>query len=570
MTRDPRRLWHLMGLAIATVLLLAACGSDATSPAPSDGQSSAAATAETTPASDVTRGGELRMQLIRDSDTGYDPALQSLSTVYTINGLIFDTLLEVEPDGTLAPSLAESWTVSPDELTYTFKIRSDVVFHNGRSMTADDVKYTLDRLRDPETNSPRRGVYSSVASVEAPDATTVVVTLSEPYAPLLAVLADISAGIVPREVVEAQGDLNANPVGTGPFKFVEWVQDQHVKLEANPDYWREGLPYLNAVTFTFNGDANARAANLRSQTVDFLWNAPPELRQVLGADPSLQVYGGEGTQSFEYLLLNMQKPPFDDIRVRQAIYWALDREEMRQISRPDTTTAITTGFLPPTHWAGVKETHYTQNIDKAKGLLADAGLADGFPMEILVLSGSDFHIRSAQAAQQQLKAVGIDVTVTTVDSGQQTSRRKDGDFDGIITGFSGTIDPDQRFSQTFFTGGGTNYVKFSDAKVDDLILQARATSDREAKSGTLPRGTAPYRGSWPDVLDLQLPLLRCPPVVCERIRLQPTARGLPISPPGVAGQVGPALWHPSGGPTIERESDPRWEAQPSCHASRTS
>ena len=457
----------LSGLLALSLWLAACSGSPPASGSPS-GQTD-----------NIKRGGTLNFQLLRDADAGYDPALGIESTVYTINDSMFDTLLEVQPDGQLVPSLATEWTISDDELTYTFKIRTGVKFHNGREMTADDVKYTIDRIKDPATKSPRQSVYALVDSVEAPDATTLVIHLSEPYAPLLAVLADISSGIVPKE---AAADLVNHPVGTGPFKFVEWVRDDHVKVEANKDYWREGLPYLDGITYTFNGDANARAASLRSGTVDFLWNAPPELHDVLSKDPTLQTYGGKGTQSFQYMLLNMKKAPFSDVKVRQAIYWALDREEIQQISRPGTTTSVTTGFLPPEHWAGVKETMYHQDYDKAKQLLGEAGYADGFPMEILALVGSDFHIRSAQAVQQQLKPLGIEVTVTTVDSGQQTARRNAGDYDAIISGFSGTIDPDERFTQTFATGGGTNFADFSDSQVDDLVAQARQVSDRDKRA----------------------------------------------------------------------------------------
>ncbi|MCV0384676.1 MAG: hypothetical protein K5799_14725 [Erythrobacter sp.] len=480
---------YLISVLAVFAMVATACGQQAPSESDGSGQSAQPGASQAPESSeppgdgDIARGGELKIQLLRDADAGYDPALGTLSTVYTVNGLIFDTLGEVQPDGTIEPSLATEWDISEDELTYTFTIREGVLFHNGREMTAEDVKYTIERIMDPDTNSPRRSVYAAVESVEAPDATTLIIQLSEPFAPLIPALSDISAGIVPQEEVEAAGgNLNANPVGTGPFRFVEWKQDQHVKLEAFEDYWREGLPYLDAVTVSFNDDANARAANLRSATIDFLWNAPPELVDVFRADDSLQTFGGEGTQSFQYMLLNMQREPFDDVRVRQAIYWAVDREAVREISRPGTTTPLNAGYLPSTHWAGTDEILYTQDYDQASALLEDAGYGDGFEMEILVLMGSDFHIRSAQAIQEQLEPLGITVTVTTVDSGQQTDRRNSGDFDAIITGFSGTIDPDERFTQTFGTGGGTNYVNFSDAEVDQLIEDARRTSDRDERA----------------------------------------------------------------------------------------
>lgn len=487
-----RRRWRLVALIAVLALVAVACGGGTSGSTTTEGGSGSSTTAP--PGATTTTGGEsgdakyggvLKFQLLRDADAGYDPNLATLSTVYTITQLIFDTLGEVMPDGEIVPSLATDWTISDDELTYTFNLRDDVNFHNGRQMTAADVKYTIERIQNPETNSPRRGVFEIVESIETPDDFTVVFQLSEPFAPFLAALSDITASIVPQEVVEAEGGtLNTNPVGTGPFKFVEWEVDRHVIVERNEDYWRDGLPYLDGIEFSFNADGNARASNVRSGTIDFLWNAPPELVSVLRGDENIATYGGEGTQSFQYLLLNINRAPFDDVRVRQAIFWALDREAIRVVSRPDTTTPINSGYLPAEHWAGVQPEDfiYSQDLEKAAALLEEAGVGDGFDLEILTLVGSDFHIRTAQVIQSQLEPLGINVTVSTVESGQQTERRNNGEFDGIVTGFSGTIDPDERVTQTWVTGGGTNYVNFSDATVDELAAEARSTSDRDRRA----------------------------------------------------------------------------------------
>lgn len=488
-----KRTYRIVALVAVLALALAACGgSTTTTTTTGDGQATTTtaqdgATTTTTDggSGDAKYGGVLKFQLLRDADAGYDPNLATLSTVYTITQLIFDTLAEVAPNGDIIPSLATDWTISDDELTYTFNLRDDVTFHNGRAMTSADVKYTIERIQNPETNSPRRGVYSVVESIETPDETTVVFTLSQPFAPFISALSDITAAIVPQEVVEAEGgNLNNNPVGTGPFKFVEWAVDRHVIVEKNENYWRDGLPYLDGIEFTFNADGNARASNVRSGTIDFLWNAPPEQVAVLRGDANVATYGGEGTQSFQYMLLNINREPLNDVRVRQAIFNALNRAEILAVSRPDTATPLNSGFLPQEHWAGVQESDFlfSQDTDKARQLLEEAGVGDGFEMEILVLVGSDFHIRTAQVVQSQLEPLGITVSISTVESGQQTERRNSGDFDAIVTGFSGTIDPDERVTQTFVTGGGTNFVKFSDPEVDRLAEEARTTSDRDRRA----------------------------------------------------------------------------------------
>lgn len=465
----PRALKQVAGLALVA-MLMTACSN----------------TSSDSPADDATpqRGGTLRMQLVRDTaGAGYDPGKTTESVVYTVDSLIFDTLLEADPNGNLKPGLAEKWDISSDGLVYTFTLRKGVKFHDGSDMTATDAKFTIDRIVNPDTKSPRRNVFAAVKSAEATDPTTLVITLSKPYSPLLNVLADITAGIVPKAVVEAKGDgFSAAPVGTGPFKLVEWRRDQQIKLAANSSYWVSGQPYLDGIDISFNADSNARAANVRSRTIDFLWNAPPELFSVLKADKSVRVAGGSGTTSFQYMLLNIQKAPFNDVKVRQAIFTALNRDEIRTISRPDTTATLNGGFLPDGHWAALSTPVNKFDVARAKSLLAEAGQAAGFPLEILVLSGSDFHVRTGQAVQQQLQPLGITVKVTTVDSAQQQQRLRDGSFDAVVTGFSGTLDPDERLTQTFGTGGGTNYAKFSDPEVDDLIAQGRATTDQAKRA----------------------------------------------------------------------------------------
>lgn len=471
---QTRGLTRLAGALIAMSLVAGACGASTGAPA---------TTSTTATSLQPKAGGELRVLLIQDASRGYDPAKTNESTAYVIDEQMYDTLVQPTPDGSgkVVPNLAESWTIAPDGLTYTFKLRKGVKFHNGREMVADDVKYTIDRLKDPKTASPRLQSFAGI-TVEAPDAYTAVFKLKEPFAPLVATLSQINSAIVPKEAAEAPGDLTKKPVGTGPFKFVEWVADQRFVVEKNPTYWKANIPYLDRVVFTFNSDENARAAALRAGNVDFLFQAPSSQVDILKRDSNLNVVGGEGTTSWLYFQMNGQKEPFKDVKVRQAVYTILDRQALADIGRPGTSAVLNCGFVPTKFAAGLKEPCYKTDLAKAKQLLTEAGVPNGFKFTINALTGWDFQIRTAQGIQQQLKPLGIEAEVKIVDSATITGQARDGSFQAMVLGFSGTIDPDERFQQSFVTGGGANWGKMTDKQVDELVAQARRSSDQDQRN----------------------------------------------------------------------------------------
>jgi peptide/nickel transport system substrate-binding protein len=479
----------LFGLLVALALVVSACGGQTQSS--TDAQPSATTGDSGQPASSgsATTGGILRVLLKQDEGQGFDPAILTYSTGFVIAQQMFDSLAEVQPDGEITPSLAESWDISDDEMTYVFTLREGVMFHDGTEMTADDVVYTINRILDPETASPRATLYSAVESVEATGSYEVTIQLSEPFSPLLSALADITAGIVSDEAVEAAGaDFYREPVGTGAFKMDEWVEGQSVALVRHDDYWDGDKPYLDGISFTFNADDNARAAAVRAGDVDFLYDGPESLLSVMKEDDKIVVYSPEGQMSWLYLLLNMQKEPFDDVRVRQAIYTAIDRQELADLCQPGNSNPLNAGFLPPTHWAGNTETLYEQDYDRAQELLDEAGYGDGFSFTINSLTGWSFQNCTAQAIQEQLAPLNITVDVAIMESGQLATERdqedmsSDAAMDSMVLGFSGTIDPDERFQQTFLAGGGTNFVDFDDQEIAELAEEARQTSDRDARA----------------------------------------------------------------------------------------
>jgi peptide/nickel transport system substrate-binding protein len=426
-----------------------------------------------------TPGGRLNM-LIRLDVQLLDPHKTSDTSGFLIVEQIYESLLETTREG-LQPALAESWEISEDGKTYTFKLRPNAKFHSGNPVTSADVKYSIERIQDPATASPRARSYSNITSIETPDDHTVVFNLNAPNAPFLTLMSTYGASIVDRTVIEGTGLNETTDAGSGAFKLREHVVGQRVVLDKHTEYWREGQPYLDGINITWNPDDNARAAAIRSGTIDFLWYAAPEFIDALKADPSVKWFGGGGSLSLHFRM-NTSRKPWDDVRVRQAVFYALDRQEILEIANSGHGTALNAGYLPPDRWGSVKEPIYgAPDIDKAKALLAEAGFPDGFETNLLVISTSAFQVRSAEVEQFQLANIGIKVNLQLAESTVANAAIRANDFDIYQSGFSMTLDPDERFSSAFATGGGLNYGNWSDPEYDALIEKARIEIDVDAR-----------------------------------------------------------------------------------------
>jgi peptide/nickel transport system substrate-binding protein len=476
MTYSTRDFIKLMGLGTMTAFGL---GSVLRGGRPAFGQALEARMSDPGPAGTPVRGGRLSL-LIRLDATNLDPHVATETSAYVVVEQCYESLTE-SVNGEIRPAIAESWTVAPDGKTYTFTLRSNAMFHSGRKVTSADVKYSIERIKDAATASPRRRSFEGIAAIETPNEHTVIFRLTEPHAPFLTLMSTNGASIVDRSVVEA-GGLNGNvDAGSGPFVLAQRVRGQRIVLNRAPNYWREGLPHLDGIDVTFNPDDNARAAAIRSGTVNFLWRAAPEVIANLKTDPQLKWYGGPGSLSLHFRL-NTSRKPFDDVRVRQAIYYALDRQEILDVANSGHGAPLNAGYLPPDRWGALSAPIYGKpDIPRAKRLLAEAGFPNGFTTNLLVISTSAFQVRSAEMQQHQLAQIGITVTLRLAEATVANAAIARNDFDIFQSGFSLSLDPDERLSSAFATGGGTNYGNWSDAEYDRLIAMARAELDRDKR-----------------------------------------------------------------------------------------
>ncbi len=431
-------------------------------------------------------GGTLRAGMQTDP-VGLDPHLTTATSSRNMMENVYDTLVFYSADGRFVPGLAESWKASQDGLVWTFNLRRNVKFHNGRPMTAEDVVYTINRIRDPRTRAPRAGDFADVESVSAPDPYTAVFKLKKPYSPLIAKLSSsVWGAIVPREVVERDGDLHTNPTGTGPFRFIGYTPQQRLVLVRNGDYWGfdetgRRLPYLDRIEFVFFPDAIARTTALRTGTVDFIEYVPSSEVRVLRADPNVEVLGGPSA-NFRAIYINNAVAPFNNVKVRQAMAWSVNRKEIIDTALFGVGGIDATGsVIPPGNFYALAKNVYDKpDIERAKRLLAEAGHPNGIDAELYVTSTYDFLRTPAEVIQAQMAKSGIRLRIVAADWSVYLPTVFAKRYVLTILGTSGQVDPDDYVFNNFRTGDARNYVNFSDP-VFDKLAEERQTVSGEAQ-----------------------------------------------------------------------------------------
>src|SRR5437588_1491788 len=370
-------------LLVAAVLALVAACAPAPTAAPPQATTSTGAVQQQPTAAAAKQpkpGGTLTIGTNQDA-VGFDPHLSNATATFRILENVYNGLLKVNAKLEVQPDLAESYTVdSPTQ--YTFHLRKGVKFHSGRELKAADVKYSIERIKNPDNKSPRASNFATVDSIDTPDDYTVVIKLKSPYSPLLAILADRTTAIVAKETVDANGGkLDKVENGTGPFKLSEYVPNTRTVLEKFPDYFVKGEPLLDKVVYQPIPDDTARSTALRTGAVDIIEYAPPKDLPLFKADPKL-VVAGEGNNNVRYLAFNTTVKPFDNKKVRQAIAWAVDRKAVLDAAVNSAGTELTAGPFLPSYWPALQQPIYTRDLNKAKQLLAEAGYPNGLKAKL--------------------------------------------------------------------------------------------------------------------------------------------------------------------------------------------
>lgn len=482
-------LWLLLVLCL--VFLLVACnGSESTEPEDTTEQTNEETeeTNESVPQVLVFgRGGD---------SVSLDPAIVTDGESFKVTENIFETLLDFgEQDTTVHPGLAKEWEVSEDGLTYTFKLEEGVKFHDGTDFNAEAVVKNIERWKGgaEEKFYYFHSMFKAngediIEEVIAEDDYTVVFKLSRPQAPFLKNLAMSPFGIASPTAFEAAGDaFGDNPVGTGPFKFVEWKRNDSITVAKNEDYWQEGLPKLDTIIFRAIPENSARLNALLAGEIDLADGINPSDVSIIEGDANLQLIE-RPSMNIGYLGLTNTRPPFDNVLVRQAVNHAIDKQTIVDAFYEGLAEVAVNPM--PSSISGYNEeiTGYEYNPEKAKELLAEAGY-DGTPIELWAMPVPRPYMpdgqKIAEAIQKNLEDVGIPSSIQSVDWATYLDRANKGEFDAFLLGWTGDNGDADNFLYTLLDKdniGSNNYAYYSNDEVHDLLISAQSEVDEEVRN----------------------------------------------------------------------------------------
>ena len=413
--------------------------------------------------------------------------LDPIKTVYggdiTVQGAIFDRLTRVTSDGKeLLPSLAESWDVSEDGLQYTFHLR-DAKFSDGSPVTADDVVFSFTRLRDaPDSAFP--SVFVNIGNLEVLDAKTVRMTLNTPQPAFLSFTEMWNAGIISKAALEAVGEeeFARQPVGAGPFMLTEWIQGDRVVLERNPHYWQDGKPNFDGVEFIYVANDNTRISMLQAGEVDAIAEVPwSQIDPLLAEGFNVPL---ETSTAIQIILLNQEREPFSDVRVRQALAYGIDAAAIVESVTLGHAERSTSLYAPPLKFFNTDIPVWPYDPDQAKALLEDAGMSD-LTFELQVSAGDTEEEQVAVLMQAQLAMIGVTVNIAKFDPSQAWDRLVNGDYTAWVAWwYNETLDPDGACRWAFW-GEGPNlsyYTRYNNARVSELIVAGTSERDQDKRA----------------------------------------------------------------------------------------
>lgn len=445
-----------------------------------------AATAGLPKGAQAQAGGHIRLGWIDFVDT-LDPHFTGFLGAIKIHNNIYNGILKAVYDGkrvSFVPDLATSWDM-PDETTHIFKLHPGVRFHDGSACDAEAVKWSMERVARGEPRSPHAWKFDQLDRIEIIDPLTVKLVMKRPYAFLPVALTGATgrAGtIVSRQAVEKYGrDFGRNPVGTGPFRFVSWRENDSIVLEKNPDYFEKGLPKLDRVTIRLMREASSAVAAMLSGQVDGMSNCPLQFINQLKANPNLTVHG-EIEGNYAMITMNCRRAPFDDVNLRRAVAFAIDRDAVIRQAFFGAGIPAYTPISPP------MSDFYDPNIAKSgRGQYFDLEKARAFRAKVpnqgvlepvfIVSEQGQYGTRVAQTVLPMLERIGVKPKLELMERAAWVSRRNAKDFDIFDLTWSADLDPDETIYPEWHSGENWNYAGWENKAFDALVEQAQVVLD---------------------------------------------------------------------------------------------
>lgn len=491
---------------MALALALTGCGGAQQTQKPAENTAQQPQQPAQTPAAEPAKNGTKQLIFGRGSDSvGLDPITVTDGESYKVTENVLETLVKYEDTNTnVVPGLAESWEISKDGLTYTFKLRQGVKFHDGSDFNAEVVKFNFERWMDKsnplhakegyEYYNDMFGGYKGdknhvIKSVDVVDPYTVKFTLNRPLAPFIQNVGMSPFAMASMKALKEMGPekFNENPVGTGPFIFKEWKRNDTITLEKNPNYWNKGFPKLDKIVFKVIPENTARLTALTSGEIDIMDGLNPDDAQTVKDHQDLQLIL-RPSMNVGYIGFNVEKKPLDNPKVREAIAYT--------INKPELVKAFWAGLgepavnpLPPSIWGwngNIKDREY--NLDKAKQLLTEAGYPNGFKIKFWAMPVPRPYmpdgVKIAEAIQQELKKVNVEAEIVTMEWATYLDKTRKGEQEMFMLGWNGDNGDPDNFLATLLDKnniGGNNNTRYASEEAHKLLMQAQSATTKEER-----------------------------------------------------------------------------------------
>ncbi|WP_200410841.1 glutathione ABC transporter substrate-binding protein [Virgibacillus salexigens] len=415
---------------------------------------------------------------------GLSPIDTNDSVSSNVTYQVYETLFTQDPETMeIEPLLAESYE-NPDDNTWVIKLKEGITFHDGTPFNAEAVKYTFEQLKDPDRAAPRASLLAPIESIEVEDENTVVLNTEEPYGPMLAALSHTNAAIV-SPTADQEGDINKEPVGTGPFVFDEWVEGDHITLTRNEDYWRDPAK-LEKVTYKVVPEFSTAISMLETGEVQFIDAIASDHINRVESIQNVEVQKTEGTR-VSYLGFNMEKEPFNELAFRQAVAYGIDQEAY--VSQLNDLGIDNESIIGPNvfgYQEDAKEKGYAYNPEKAKQLIEDNGYAG---QEITLFAANrDNYMKMAEIVQSQLSEIGLNVSIETMEWASFLESARKGDYEMTFLGWSNsTADGSELLYPNLHSDniGSSNYARYENSEFDKLVQESRSSVDQEVRKQKL-------------------------------------------------------------------------------------